>query len=104
MLPVLQLSLEIAMASRYLNRQLGIVALAVAALISPAIALDLAWNDSVDVKGCDGNWHQVQRVHTMLQCLENGRPLHCSLEQLQERCWEHFGGQQNGGSTQPSRY
>ena len=74
------------MASRSLNKQLAVTVLAKAALTRPAFAFDLAWNDNVDANGCDGNWHQVQRAHNLRQCLENAKPLRCSLEQMQHRC------------------
>ena len=49
-----------------------IVALALALVTSPAVAAQIAWNDTSDVKGCDGNWYRIERPHSMRQCLENG--------------------------------
>jgi hypothetical protein len=92
------------MPHRSLARRLAVIAFAAASLMRPSFARDVAWNDSVDAKGCDGNWYQVQRARDMRRCLENGGALHCSPEEMQHRCWQVFGRQQNGAGSQPGPY
>jgi len=81
-----------------------IVALALALVTRPVVAAQIAWNDTADVKGCDGNWYRIERPHSMRQCLENGSALHCTPKEAQQRCGRDFGSQQNGGGGQPGRY
>lgn len=92
------------MADRFLTKRFSVAAVAATAVIFPAFALEITWNEIVDAKGCDGNWYQVQRARNMRQCLENGKPLHCSSEEIQQKCRHHFDRRQNGHSGQPERY
>ena len=82
-----------------------VVALAIAAIKSPAIAIELevAWNNSVDVKGCDGNWHRIPRPRNMRQCVENGSRLHCTPAEMKQRTCHHYGQQRNDPTGQPQQ-
>lgn len=86
------------------------VAIVAAALVAATVAasatsaLEVAWGEFIDIKGCDGNWHQVVRPRDMRQCLAGREQLRCSQREIEQFCADRFGRQQNDGSVQPSPY
>ena len=95
---------ELCLAQPLRRKQIVVLVLALAAVASDAIGAEIAWNDTINLKGCDGNSYRIQRPRNLRQCLEGASQLRCTSKEMQQRCWHHYGQQQNGQSGQPPRY
>jgi hypothetical protein len=92
------------MNSRRFVATAALVLLSTAAASGPGAAPKLAWREFTDVKGCNGNWYQVERARGMQQCLANGELLRCTPQEMAKICWRQFGHQQGDSTRQPAPY